>query len=417
MLPIIGLFVFYYTHYIEGTSSFIIPLSLSFLWIALSLQSGGIKKLLFNNVSKWWMVYLLLCVIMVMIGMSSTNLNFIISRLPYYLTPAIGYFVVKNYNRKEKVILLAAFFAVFLYNLIHNIIIGNQDSYIFEEQASTEASIKFSILMNLADTYFIMVGYLLIGVQIMFLLTIKKMGWHLFSILLIIPIAYYMLFQNTRGIAILLLFVELIGFIVAYYEPRNQRNRGIFYFTMTILLVLVLFFVFIPIMNWAIENVQSERLAKRLEDLLDLRLAGGNSNKIAEGSLAARLELAQTSLNTFLANPINMLMGIGDHTLSFGGDLRKSGIGSHSEFIDVLARYGLIGALIYWKIMTSLFKWFKKLTGEREVFKYVNIIFFVIIMSGFLNQLFLPKPLLFMYLVFPILIEIADDGYNYQKKL
>ena len=281
MLPIIGLFVYYYTHYIEGTFSFVIPLSLSFLWIALSLQSGGIKKLLFNNVSKWWMVYLLLCVIMVMIGMSSTNLNFIISRLPYYLTPAIGYFVVKNYNRKEKAILLAAFFAVFLYNLIYNIIIGNQDSYIFEEQASTEASIKFSILMNLADTYFIMVGYMLIGVLIMILLTTKIMKWRLICILLIIPIAYYMLFQNTRGIAILLLFVELIGFIVAYYEPRNQGNRGIFYFTMTILLVLVLFFVFIPIMNWAIENVQSERLAKRLEDLLDLRLAGGNSNKIS----------------------------------------------------------------------------------------------------------------------------------------
>ena len=110
-------------------------------------------------------------------------------------------------------------------------------------------------------------------------------------------------------------------------------------------------------------------------------------------------------------------MGIGDQTLSFGGDLIKSGIGGHSEFIDVLARYGLIGALIYWKIMSSLFKWFKNLTGGRKVFKYVNIIFFVIIMSGFLNPLFVPKPLLFMYLVFPIFIEIADDGYNYQKKL
>ena len=40
MLPIIGMMMFYYTSYLEGTYSFIIPLGLSFIWFVLSIMTG-----------------------------------------------------------------------------------------------------------------------------------------------------------------------------------------------------------------------------------------------------------------------------------------------------------------------------------------------------------------------------------------
>lgn len=409
LLPVIGLVVFYYTRYLEGTYSFLIPLGLSFLWLLLTMVSGKAKGLLFNNISAWWMVYLFLCAIMVIIGFSSTNLNFIISRLPIYLIPVMGYFMIRHYNIREKGLFLVLFFIVFLANLIYNIFLGFQLPDVFEEQASTEESIDFSILMNIASSSFISVCYWLIGVLGGILLSIKKKNISFLCLLMIVPTAYYMLFQNTRGTAILLLMIEIAGIVLAFFEPTKQKDRKPYYVFSTVALMLLVLMVFVPFMGWLMEHLQSERLAERLNDLVDFRISGGNVNSVKEGSFTERILLAQTSLSSFFSSPLSILIGIGDHTQAFGGDLIKSGIGGHSEFIDVLARYGLVGAFIFWNIMRRFYRLLRKQTSNREIVKYVNIVFFIIILTGFLNNIFQPNMLLFLYLVFPVMIELTDN--------
>lgn len=409
MLPIIGLLAYYYTRYLEGTYSFIIPLGLSFLWMILSMMTGKVKGLLFNKVSVWWMIYLFMYVIMVIIGFSSTNINFVVSNFPKYLIPAIGYFVIKNYNRKEKIVILLCFFVIYLANLVYNIFLGFQFPYIFEEQASTEASIDFSVLMNIANTFFVEICFLLIGVLVMTMLVIKDKRWGSLCLLLVLPMAYYMLFQNTRGTAILLLMVELVGMFLAFFEPSRQANRRAYYIFSTVSLLLVAVIVFIPLMSWLMEYLQSDRLADRLNDLVDFKQSGGNLNNVEEGSFTERILLAQTSLNTFLSSPVNILIGIGDHSQAFGGDLIKSGIGNHSEFIDVLARFGLVGAIVFWNITRKYYQMLKSLSSKREILKYVDVLFWIIIISGILNLLFVPTMLFFMYLVFPLFIVLVDQ--------
>ena len=128
-----------------------------------------------------------------------------------------------------------------------------------------------------------------------------------------------------------------------------------------------------------------------------------------------RLQLAQTSLNTWFSNPISFLIGIGDHTQSFGGDLIKSGIGGHSEFIDVAARYGVIGIVVFLNIIKEYYILLKRLTYSREIQKYVNIIFFIFLLMGIFNNVFEPMQLLFLYIVFPIVIELTNINLNYSK--
>ena len=408
MLPIIGLMMFYYTRYIEGTYSIIIPLGLLMLWIAMSILAGKNKGIFLNKIGIWWLFYLFLYVFMVLIGFSSTNLNFVISRLPIYIIPIIGFFVVKHYNTKEKAILLIAFFTVYLINLLYNSYLGYQFPDIFEEQASTEDSVDFCVMMNIASTSFVGLCPWMIGVLLMSMLAVKKKGWVLLCSLLIIPVAYYMLFQNTRGIAVLLLLTELLGFVLASFEPVQKNNRTTYYIFMSVLIIVVLLIVFIPAMNWVLEHIQSERLAERFNDLLDLKKSGGDSSQISEGSLSGRIMLIETSFNTFLSSPISVLIGIGDHTQSFGGDLVKSGIGNHSEFVDVLARFGLVGAIIVWNIMKYCYRMLNNLSTKRVILRYVNIIFVIIVLYGFLNLMFLPDLLLFLYIAFPILIELTD---------
>ena len=165
-------------------------------------------------------------------------------------------------------------------------------------------------------------------------------------------------------------------------------------------------------MNWILENIQSERLAERFNDLLDFKKSGGDVNKISEGSLSERLMLAKTSLNSFFSSPISILIGIGDHTTSFGGDLIKSGVGGHSEFIDVLARYGLVGGFVFWNIMKQYYCVLKKVAVERDLLKYVNVVYFVIVLTGFLNNIFQPSMMFFIFIVFPLIIEFTNVNNN-----
>lgn len=409
MLPIIGLFVYYYTHYLEGTYSLFIPLSLSLVWVALSLTSENLERLLFNKVCVWWMVYLFMCVMMVIIGLSSTNLNFVISRLPIYLIPAMGYFVVIHYNRKEKFVIMAAFFIIYFANLIYNIFLGFQFPYIFEDLRSTTESLEFATSMNIANTFFVEICYMLIGTLLMAVLVIKKKSSRMLYLLVIVPIAYYMLIQNTRGTAILLLMVELVGLFLAFYEPTRYEYKRLYYLISIAMLVIFVLIVFVPLMNLLMEYFQSERLAKRLNDLVDFRMSSGDINNVSSGSFSERYLLAKTSLNSFVSSPLSILIGIGDHTQAFGGDLVKSGIGHHSEFIDVLARLGLVGAFIFWKMMRRYYQMLKNMSSNRMIQKYVIVLFWTIIISGFLNLLFEPILLLFMFIILPSSIELISS--------
>ena len=296
---------------------------------------------------------------------------------------------------------------VFFANLLYNIFLGFQLPEVFEELASTEESIEYAIQMNIAKTGFIVVGYWLIGALLMTNLVVKKNFLKMSCLLLVVPIAYYMLFQNTRGTAIILLIVEIVGLFLAYFEPKHG-NRYPYYVFSIFTLVLLALVVFIPLMSWLMELLQSDRLAERLNDLMDFRQSGGNLNSVKEGSFTERILLAQTSLNSFLSSPISFLIGIGDHTQTLGGDLVKSGVGGHSEFIDVLARYGLVGALVFWMIMKNYYWMLCNLTTKREVLKYVNVIFIVIILSGILNTIFNPIMQIFIFVIFPIMIELIE---------
>jgi len=412
MLPIIALMTYYYTHYLEGTYSFIIPLGLVVLWLCLSFVFGKVKGILMNKVTVWWLAYLFLCIIMVILGFSSTNINFIISRLPFFIIPAIGYYVIRCYNKKEKALILMMFAIIFGANLVYNIILGFQLPEIFESLESTEESIEFGIMMNIAPSSFISVSYWLIGALLTVSLCKKKGFSKVFYVIITLPIGYYMLFQNTRGTAVILLAIELVGLVLAYFEPRTKENRRFYYISSSILIVLILLVVFIPLMNWILENIQSERLAERFNDLLDFKKSGGDANKISEGSLSGRLMLAKTSLNSFFSSPISILIGIGDHTTSFGGDLIKSGVGGHSEFIDVLARYGLVGGFVFWNIMKQYYCVLKKVAVERDLLKYVNVVYFVIVLTGFLNNIFQPSMMFFIFMVFPLIIEFTNVNNN-----
>lgn len=408
MIPIILIAVYYYTHFLAGTLSFFIPLSLSFFWLIHSFIIKSMGTVLFTQCSKWWIAYAIVALIMIFLGRSATNINFFISRLPYYIIPIMGYFVARHYNVKELKLLVAFISIVFFANLFYNIGLWNVMPEVFEEQESTEVSIQYGIMMNLADTQFVAVCMFVIGVVFMLFMNTTGLLRRMFYVSIGLVCGFFILFVNSRATTALLFGVMTLGMIMALFEPHKVNVRP-YYLKMSLFLIIVGSFIAVPLLIWILQNTESVRMVERLEDVISFSKSKGDMNSLSEGSMAQRLALAQTSLNTFFSSPLNMLIGIGDHTVSFGMNLHKSGIGGHSEFIDILARYGIIGAFVFIGILKSYYKSLKSLSSDRSIIKYVNIIFFVFIIYGFLNLVFLPTSEMFLFIVFPSIIKILSE--------
>jgi O-antigen ligase len=123
-----------------------------------------------------------------------------------------------------------------------------------------------------------------------------------------------------------------------------------------------------------------------------------------------RIDLAKLSLETFRSSP---LFGVGKHFANqqmFGLNAVYSiGIGSHSELIDHLAVYGMIGLLSYIFIFRKYFVILSgKCTTEINKGLYKIILVFVIFYS-FLNNSFSMGVGILMFIMLPFVIDIVEE--------
>lgn len=412
MLPIIGLMLIYTTPLLQASLSQLIPLGVTLVWLFHTLILTGKISFILNQKAKWWILYYLLGFVMILIGLSNVAFNFQIVSLPKYIIPVMGYFIIKYYNIKEIKVLVFFFVLAFYGNLVWNIIINFLQPELFESLSSSEESRELSTMMNLANTSHNALCLFGVGALWMCIENTKGFIKKFFLIALLGVLAYFMLMVSTRGTTTLLLGLLIIGIYLARKEPASSLvNRKRYYRFWIITLSILALFVITPLLLFIVEHIDSDRLVERLNDVLTLT-SGGNLNDLPEGSLALRIELSRVSLNTFFSNPINMLIGVGEQSYYIGDDLSKVKIGMHSEFFDVLARNGIIGAFIYFKILKIYISTLHSLSNNRNITKFVDVLFFVFIVYGFLNNVFQPFILLFVFIIYPSLIILLNTQEN-----
>ena len=139
-------------------------------------------------------------------------------------------------------------------------------------------------------------------------------------------------------------------------------------------------------------------------------------NSLDNSSLAGRFLLGMTSLNTFLSSPINFIWGVGDDIMigeqyEFS-DLLSLGIGNHSQFLDMLAKYGIIGGVIFVNIIKGMSKWLKKFSLSKLFHRYVVLFILLFFFQSILNNSFLPDLFVVIFIVFPLLL--VSNRINYE---
>lgn len=367
------------------------------LWIVTSIvikRPSNVKQP--RSVVKWWGLYMALVYISCIVGHSSNSLNFFISNLTQYCIPFIMVTVLCKYNLREKKFLWIIIATLIVVNLVQNIFTGLiiPDYFYGLDGIDTSASVK---LTNAGGTGMVM--------QCMFSVVIWTMVFcysnrKLLSVILVVMCVFYITILNSRTTALLVLGVEVIGLLFVLTGNRVSKiskKKIIFFSLLAIIIISVFFTSIIEELLGVFEN--SKDMTDRLTDLKSVA-EGEDIEMLRDGSLAQRYLLWTTSINTFLASIPNFLFGIGDDFSTYDmAGLLKSGIGRHSEFFDLAAKYGLLGIIIIYKGWRSTFQLLRNICHSEEMKYLLGVFIVAFIIYGFVNLL---TPSLFNMVFLPL---------------
>ena len=139
-------------------------------------------------------------------------------------------------------------------------------------------------------------------------------------------------------------------------------------------------------------------------------------DSLDNSSLAGRFLLGMTSLKTFFSGITSFIWGIGDNIMIKEQyefyDLLSLGIGNHSQFLDTLAKYGIIGGVIFVNIVKGMSIWLKKIAIRRQFSHYIGLFVFVFFFQSVLNNSLFPDLFIIIFILFPLLLKTNNRDYE-----
>lgn len=246
--------------------------------------------------------------------------------------------------------------------------------------------------LNVGGSPFIsMAGFYLIIVMMAFLKSTNKIEKILFGIYSVIAF-WFIVFCSFKASSVIYAMISVMALLVL---NKSRNPKGALVKIGIAFLVLSLFIT--PLIHFLVDTIGDSRIGSRLLVFADDSEIDSNSN-----SVESRMELWMVSIKTWLSGPSNFIFGIGDHkTADIVGATTATGIGNHSDFFDVLARYGLIGGFFMYLIIKKLYDYFISTIEERERM-HILVFFVILILFGFTKKIVLPSVSIMMFIFLPL---------------
>ena len=334
-----------------------------------------------------------------LIGVSDASWgNYLLQGL--FFVPIILILISHNIlHQKLIVCLFIAILIVVVFNIINNIRLF----FLYPEMTISNMSMKEEDLqaLNMGDSYFHTLSLLFFNVSILLTLNgrsiIVKTGMLLCAIISGVYICGFCL----KASVVVYFFLSIVLLLLAKRFHKPQKIILVCFISALIIYLFVCLFK-TEIVQFVIANSPDERITIRLITLID------SDNTLAnQDTVDGRSELYFLSLKTWLSNPVNFLLGIGDHRAL--SDVESTGIGQHSEILDSLARYGIIGGYFLWVIFKKSFKFIISLF-DNSVKSQVRAIIIVFIMCGFTKCVFSPSIGCVLFILLPLSSFFIKDS-------
>lgn len=256
--------------------------------------------------------------------------------------------------------------------------------------SSTESQIADALKKSNVGAFDFIYGLVIVLPVLVYVATQKKEKIKKIMYIILIVLSLICIFKSNFTIAYILFVVDIILYL--FFQSNSIWGKII---SETLLLIFLLFGkkIIEIYIEFLIGNTTSIWSKIKLESIMNI-LNG-------EGSLSettSRISLLLRDINSFFSSPI---LGKG----AFYGVGSSDFIGQHSQFLDELARYGLLGGiLLFYFIYICIKRIWKSIEDKVLKNKYL-ITTIVFIMLGFLNPIFNGGILFFYFIVIPILIE------------
>lgn len=197
-------------------------------------------------------------------------------------------------------------------------------------------------------------------------------------------------------ITLLGLLVGCILSIVFHGKKRKNTIKGYLFLVVVIIGVILFLTNAGAFGKWLIQlgnKVSNPIYSKRLYEVGDYLSTGTETHHMVN-----RFYTLSTSWETFLKNP---LFGIG---YKFGNNytlLYQNGIGVHSELLDLLAKYGVVGSL---PLLYVIIQQIKKIIKSSSLSIGIPLVFSLVVLFVF-NPFISAQTMFMLFLYIPLLIE------------
>lgn len=376
---------------------------ISLLIIAFLFFNIG-KKAAFANSKHIFVCFLFIALMFMynLLGVSDISLVSYTVPVSFFLIMLLTPYVPLLRKRKIWKWLFNAMVIVMLLNVISNIYLCIRYPEI--NLASTREYMSEEILANLnvGSTRFYTFTLFFFDVCFFVFLNCKEKIMKWFMLVCSFITAVYICVFCLKA-SVVVFFLLSIGFL--FFARRRKQTKSFFAVVgITGLLAVLLVTNYTEeIIDFIVSVSPSERITVRLVTLLDADNAAASSV-----TLTNRTDLYMLSVQTWLSSLSAFLFGIGDHSSDI--DLAATGIGHHSDFLDSLAKYGLVGMILLYSILFRSLKNIVRQFNERYKIQ-IYIICFIFILCGFTKAVFLPGVGCVLYLLLPLAsIVLASEN-------
>lgn len=377
------------------------------LWILLFVITLGYisnSNIKLKRLGVLGIAFIAICTIYKLIGVSSASLPYCLTPLVYF-GPVVALIIIEKCDNENQVRFLFHFISLAIaINILDSIritqsygydLVYQQLSEMLEEQGVTNLNLGGSLFVTMVVFY----------VDVVFLAFLKsRRVIEKVLFLLYFGIGFYFIFFiSLKASAIMLM---LLSILLLYIASRSGKNIGrIFFLSAFFGIVLVLFRD--AIINFLISAIDSERITSRL-------IVFTSTENVSEsGTLMSREGLWLVSLKTWFGGLGNFIFGIGDHNFVDFVDTASTGVGNHSDLLDVFARYGLMGGTILYATIKIYYDYLKKRYGDA--FRWEIAAFFIlIILMGLTKKFVAGEPAIIIFVLFPLCLRYLSYSQGIQ---
>lgn len=341
-------------------------------------------------------IFVLICAVYKIIGVSSASIEYCTARPFLYFAPVMALMIIDRCDNDQQIRFLFHFLALAIaVNIADNIRLSNEFgleniafqnlSGILREEGYEGLNLGGSMFVNMTVFYTCVMFFA-------FLNSNKGKGRFLFLTYFVIS-ATFVVFFSFKASAVLLVLLSLMLMYISYRSKENAKAILIF----TAVVGSFIFLFRDSIIGFLIDIIGSDRVSQRL-------ISFTTGADVEDSTLTGRANLWNVSIQSWLSSISSFFFGIGDHNWNDYVSTADSGIGAHSDLLDVLGRYGLLGALILYSSIKIFYSYLQKQFGST--YKWEILSFFVLyILMGLTKKFIAPEPPIVIFILFPLSLK------------